>query len=99
MVVHTYGLGAAYEVEFLKTDGSTLRVETIATADLLASDWPPASTEQPCNPKGRQVVLCRLTEHLLGQGFTTGDAPENATHPIGPEAPRALQAPTRKASE
>ncbi|MBP7179424.1 MAG: DUF4926 domain-containing protein [Moraxellaceae bacterium] len=34
VVVHTYGKGAAYEVEFLSLDGNTIGVSTVAAADL-----------------------------------------------------------------
>lgn len=34
VVVHTYGKGAAYEVEFLSLDGNTIGVVTVAAADL-----------------------------------------------------------------
>lgn len=35
VVVHTYGTGAAYEIEFLSSDGNTFGVATVAAADLL----------------------------------------------------------------
>jgi hypothetical protein len=34
IVVHTYGSGAAYEVEFLSLDGNTIGVSTVEAADL-----------------------------------------------------------------
>lgn len=34
VVVHVYGLGSAYEVEFLTRDGKTIGLETIDAADL-----------------------------------------------------------------
>ncbi len=34
VVVHTYGKGAAYEVEFLSLDGNTIGVATVEAADL-----------------------------------------------------------------
>ena len=34
VVVHTYGEGAAYEVEFLSLDGNTVGVATVEAADL-----------------------------------------------------------------
>jgi len=34
IVVHTYGKGAAYEVEFLSLDGNTIGVSTVEAADL-----------------------------------------------------------------
>ena len=35
IVVHVYGQGTAYEVEFLTLDGHTVGVETVGAADLL----------------------------------------------------------------
>jgi hypothetical protein len=34
VVVHTYGKGAAYEVEFLSLDGNTIGVSTVKAVDL-----------------------------------------------------------------
>lgn len=34
IVVHTYGKGAAYEVEFLSLDGNTIGVSTVASQTL-----------------------------------------------------------------
>lgn len=34
IVVHTYGKGAAYEVEFLSLDGNTIGVSTVEATDL-----------------------------------------------------------------
>ena len=34
VVVHVYGQGTAYEVEFLTLDGHTVGVETVGAADL-----------------------------------------------------------------
>ena len=34
VVVHNYGRGAAYEVEFLTLDGNTIGVSTLKAADL-----------------------------------------------------------------
>ncbi len=34
VVVHTYGNGEAYEVEFLSFDGNTISVSTVEAADL-----------------------------------------------------------------
>lgn len=34
IVVHTYGKGAAYDVEFLSLDGNTIGVSTVEAADL-----------------------------------------------------------------
>ena len=34
VVVHTYGNGEAYEVEFLSFDGNTIGVSTVEAADL-----------------------------------------------------------------
>lgn len=35
LVVHSYGNGEAYEVEFLSLDGNTIGVATVVAADLL----------------------------------------------------------------
>ena len=34
VVVHTYGQGTAYEVEFLSLDGNTIGVSTVEASDL-----------------------------------------------------------------